>query len=223
MTFTFNAAIPQASDFIDDSQGDLLNNNIAINGIFARNHVPMIDVTNGQGRHTFVEMTNSSGIPAPAGSLQDKSGTLYTKRASSVSDLFYSNDNSTNQYQLSNVVKTSDNNRFPYFGTNTSLTAVPVSGKGNGGWTFLPGGLVMQYGLVVLAEFTSNTCAVVFPIPFSGVPYCCQVTANTGNAPLGDIFVSSSTPTATGVNVNRKSGGSGSGVTNVWWMVIGPY
>lgn len=223
MTFTFNASIPQASDFIDDSQGDLLNNNLAINGIFARNHVPMIDITNGQGRHTFVEMTNSSGLPAPAGSLQDRSGTLYTKRASSVSDLFYSNDNSTNQYQLSNVVKTSDNNRFPYFGTNTSLVAAPVNGKGSGGWTFLPGGLVMQYGFVNTTDFSSNACAVVFPLPFSATPYSCQLTINSAASPK-DLLVTVSGPSATGLTIIKKESGSGTAPINaVWWMTIGPY
>ena len=84
MTFTFSAAIPQATDFIDDSQNDLLNNNIAINGIFSRNHLPMITEGNGQGRHTFVELVNVSGMPIPAGGLKNSSGTVYTYKPTKI-------------------------------------------------------------------------------------------------------------------------------------------
>jgi hypothetical protein len=218
MTYTFNAAIPQSSDFIDDSQGDLLNNNIAINGIFARNHVPMVDVTNGQGRHTFVEMTNSAGIPAPAGSLQDKSGTLYTKRGSSVSDLFYSNDNSGNQYQISNVVKTSDNNRFPAFGKNIPLGVAPYNGFGSGGWTFLPGGLLMQYGNAPADNVFGTT--IVFPVPFSATPYSIQLIPVVDDTSTIRLSVLEGSQTALQFLTNSTKS---SHLISFYWVAIGAY
>ncbi len=223
MTFTFNNAIPQANDFIDESQGDLLNNNIALNGIFSRNHVPFINTTNGQGRHTFVEMVNTIGnvIPVPPAGLQNNSGTVYTKKAFTVSDLYYTNDNTLNEYKLTNVVTIADNNRFPYFGTNTNLTLAPVSAPGNagfGGWTFLPGGLIMQYGKVTNP---TNGQTITFPLAFTvSPPFSIQLTSVVDDNSTIRMAVLTGSETINKFEINSTGSLH---LTALYWIAIGVY
>lgn len=217
MTFTFNAAIPQASDFIDDSQGDLLNNNIALNGIFSRNHVPIVDVTANQGKHTFVEMRNTSLIPA---GLSTGEGTLYTKRnaTNNISNLFYASNNVANEYMLTNVIKTTDNARFPAFGNNVPLGAAPYNGFGNGGWIFLPGGLLMQYGNAISTDV--NGVTVVFPVPFSAIPYSIQLTPVIDDTSTIRLSVLNGSQTALQFLTNSTNS---SHLKSFYWFAIGPY
>ncbi len=86
-----------------------------------------------------------------------RNGTLYTKQISSASQLFYTPDNTTNEYQMTKV----DTANFSTFGTKTNYIA-PITTEG--GWTFLPGGLILQYGTII---GTGTSTAVVFPIPYT--------------------------------------------------------
>lgn len=113
-------------------------------GIVAEDHYGF-NVANG-GFHKQARM--------PAGSLPTgripNSGTIYVKSLGN-RQLFYVNDDTSNEYQMTRV----SNTNFSTFSTNP-------------GWTFLPGGLLLQYG-----ESTSNTSSpnaeVTFPFPFTTV------------------------------------------------------
>ena len=94
----------------------------------------------------------SAAIPSP---LAADEGTLYTKLNSSVSSLWYTPDNSTNEYQLTRTISAS----YTLFGTNTTY----VAGL-QGGWTFLPGGLLLQYGFMASPV---NNSVIQFPVPFT--------------------------------------------------------
>lgn len=57
----YNQNIPNASDFLSDSQGQLKENFQQLQTQFSKNHVPLSPNSSNNGRHTFVEMRNVTG------------------------------------------------------------------------------------------------------------------------------------------------------------------
>jgi hypothetical protein len=117
----YNPNIPQPTNLISNSQGDILGNFTAIDsgatgtGIgFSRNHVTMTDGTNG-GLHYKVDYNQPIASPTPS-----SGGTEYTKTVTNI-ELFYKN--SVADMQI----------------TNSALTT--TSGQG-----MLPGGLQIRVG-----------------------------------------------------------------------------
>lgn len=198
---TFNPNIPLPTDFISDSQADIRNNFTSINATFSRNHIPFSTVTNN-GKHTFIEMPVISTIPTPVPGLISGEGTIYTKTISAVSEIFYTPDSSGNQYQLTTTIPAA----FAKFATNTAYSTGLT-----GGWTFLPGGLLLQYGKNTGAGAVGT---IVFPIAFSDVPYSLTLTS-TRNA-------------ASSVGINAVTASqftyitSSASVTSVNFIAIGP-
>jgi len=92
-------------------------------------------------------------------------GTLYTKRISGRSQLFYTPDANNNETQLTLC----SDSTFPLFGTMTQNYNA-VGPDYFGGYTFLPGGLngalLFQYGYVD-NPINAGGKAVKFPIEFS--------------------------------------------------------
>jgi len=64
----YQANIPRPTDQISVSQGDLLNNFIAINAGFNQNHVPLTGAAGQAGQHNFVQLFPRAAAPAFAGS-----------------------------------------------------------------------------------------------------------------------------------------------------------
>lgn len=141
--------IPTGLVNLDTDYQALQNNFRQLDISFGLNHIKF-SVGPDNGKHTYVEMVNNVTIPA---GLAANEVTLYTKTTSSVTDIFVTPDNSANEYQLT----LSDSAHFASFGADINYSP-PVTGQ-NGGWTFLPGGLLLQYG-------TSTSGIVVFPIAF---------------------------------------------------------
>ena len=148
---TYDPNIPLPGDFLSDSQGDLKNNFTAADNSFGRNHVNFSVATNA-GKHKFVELLNTDPVgvtPSPPLILGE--GTCYTKsNAVPESQLFYTPDNSKNEYQLTRVL----GSQFATFGTLINNYTPQVGGGAVGtaydaGWTFLAGqspGIVQMYG-----------------------------------------------------------------------------
>lgn len=179
--------IPLPGDNLSVSQGDLKNNFGDANTSFGKNHYPFDDLTLNNGKHKFVDMPVSAAIPA---GLAAGEGTFYTKTATSESNAFYSPDNSGDEYQMTRALTA----QFTKFGTNTA-----TNGTNNGGWTFLPGGLILQYGF----NSTSGTSGIVFPFPFPTAVF--SVTTSIGTA-MG-------APTLAGFTMT--------GTSPKYWMAIG--
>ena len=211
---TFNPNIPRPTDLLSNSQGDLLANNTNLNAIFARNHIALNVATN-KGKHTFIEMPASAGIPTPVPGLIAGEGTLYTKTATSITNLFYTADAGAKQYQLTRAIDAS----FALFATNTAYVSSPVnSNTVSGGWSFLPGGMLFQYGIVTINGSPGAT-AVTYPVAFASPAYMLQVTAITSSSG-GDqtAAIRVSQGSNTGFNINSSSTGT---VTGFNWMAVG--
>lgn len=215
----FNNNIPQPGDFLSDSQQDLLINNRALDEVYDRNHYnfSVTDATT-RGKHKFIELLNRAALPAPATPLVTSSGTVYTKQTAGTgtSNLYYSNDDSGREYRLTSVVSNgSAAVAFPLLGTNTALI------NGVGGFTWLGQGVILQYGLVI----NPTLSPVTFPVVFTAPPFNIQLTP-TGSGSTSGSFpyrVESPTVTANGFSITLNIGGSGFGITGIYWSAIGTY
>ncbi len=201
---TFNPNIPRPTDLLSNSQGDLLANNGALNSTFSRNHIPLNVATNN-GKHSFVELVFSNPVGSPpAPPLSSGGGTVYTKSVSSKAQLFFSPGSSGNQYQLT----ATDQANFSTFADNTT------------GWTFLPGGLILQYGkdsISTIGSATTITFPYTFPSNVFSITFACINTQ--GNSPTANnIYVKDGSVTTSQFKaINSSSGGT----TEIYWMAIG--
>lgn len=174
---TFQPNIPLATDLISSSQDDIKQNFQALNTSWDVNHVGFNSV--GAGKHNFVEMPNQT-TPGPAGAAGQF--VIYSLDDSGQSELWYRRNNEATEYQLT--------------GKNPSITTA-----GNTfGYTFLPGGLLIQWKICSTNDtgaFGKNDgAAITFPIAFSSSPYSIQLTAErNGTTTLGLYFLN---PTASG-------------------------
>lgn len=207
----FNPNIPRPTDLLSTSQGDLLANNAALDASFGRNHVPFSTVTNN-GKHSFIEMPVSAGIPAPAPGLISGEGTIYTRSitdtlAVTSSVLYYTPDNSTNQYRLTNT-STADAAKF---GNSTAYSAGLI-----GGWTFLPGGMIMNYGFKANPV---NNDIITFARPYpTGASIFITLTAYRSNSDDKTISVEKNSITTAQFQIILSTTSTPDGV---YWQVIG--
>src|SRR3990167_4213269 len=198
----FKSNIPQPTDDLSDIQQDLLANNQQLDTSMGKNHYPFTDLTAANGKHKFVQMPiGSTAVPPfatiPPGILANE-GALYVQTSGTDSQLYYTPDVTGNEYQMTRCITAS-------FG----------SFAGAQGWTFLPGGLLLQYG-----SFNPNTAvAVTFPIPFTGVPFSVVLTQSIdNNSTFRQAAVSTGTLTNTGFTYQ---GAVSAHVNPVYYMAIG--
>lgn len=142
---TYNPNIPQPTDLLSNSQGQILANFNKANSSFGINHYPFDNGTVNNGKHLKVELPTTGAPGSVASELVLFSGTTPSLRTA----LFYQRDNSgTGPFQLTGI---------------DPLNATS-------GYTFLPGSLLIQWGQV---SPPGSGGTVIFPIPFDGVtpPY----------------------------------------------------
>lgn len=183
MAYTQN--IPQTGDSPTDSQPLILGNFQEIATAFNLNHG---DFNGGnQGKHEFVQMPEQGAAPATAAA----EGAVYTKDVSGATQLFWREESSGTEYQMTNQ---------------------QVFGSGQGSIT-LPGGLTLKYG------FDTNpgtTKTVTFTAPFASAVYSVTSTAvQPASSPDDSIHVR-----AVGV-ASFVSVWSGTGATNFYWFAVG--
>lgn len=206
--FDYNRDIPDGPNNPSEDQPDLKVNTNSIDDLINEDHYSF-GVNNG-GFHKQVRMPNSAAIP---GGLIANSGTLYTKSANGFAQLFYTNATSGNEYQLTRA----NNTNFSTFSTDGAYGTPPATFTQIGGWTFLPGGMLMQYGFFGKTGAAGTSGTIQFPIAFTTGPFSIQVTLfrNTGNQ---TISVDSATPPST---TSFKFLTSTAGSDGVYWTAIG--
>lgn len=139
---TYTPNIPQPSDIPAVSQGQILQNFQSIddgtNG-FALNHVSLTNATVGQrGKHNMMQMPEQTIVPITA----VNEGALYTKDDGTRTSLYWRQENNGTEIKITGL---------------DPLSATP-------GYTFLPGGLLIQWGTVT--AFNSGG-TVTWPIAFT--------------------------------------------------------
>lgn len=199
--------IPTGLVNLDEDYLNILHNFQQLNTTYGVNHVAFADVP-GNGKHTFVEMKDNTMIPA---GLAADEGTLYTKTNTGVTDLFYTPDISTNEYQLTRTISAS----FTRFGTNLSYGSPPVTFTQTGGWTFLPGGLLMQYGFYGKTGALGTSGTIQFPVAFTSGVF--SITNSLKRTSSGNQSVTINT-----VGLNSFTFLSSSSASDgIYWQAIG--
>lgn len=195
---TFNPSKPAPNDLLSDSQLDIQTNFSTSNTSFGLNHYSFDNLTVKNGKHKFVEMPNSA---LPVG-LAATEGTLYTKTAAAASELYYTRDASGIEIQMTGPDK-------PVATTN--------------GHTFLPGGILMQWGQITStnSSFTPllfatanidfpNNCFDVFTQPFG-----------SGNVPGGACTIEVRKSTISKTKFDWVMVTNSGEYTGFFWWAIG--
>lgn len=191
---TYTPGIPAPTDRPSVSQGQIRTNFTQLNTIFADNHYAFNDATVAlRGKHRTVILQQQAADPATTA----QQGALYTKEYSSSPNLYWRRKSS---------------------GDAILMTANYTPLKAEDGYTFLPGGLLLQWGNDhVNGELNTN---INFPVAFKGVPYSISVTlfrSSGSTTPQAFYVVNSPAPTASRFTVWKSGGGQ-----DFTWMAIGP-
>jgi hypothetical protein len=190
MTYTANT--PLISQNISVTQ-PLINANFTVLDTYTQvNHVALNAIN--AGKHKFVQMPVQTVIP---GGLTTGEGTLYTKTSGSTPELYYTPSNTSREYQLT------------YTASNTNFAAA------TNGWTFLPGGMILQYGSVA----SPTTGTVNFPITFPTAIYSIQLTlVRTSSSSVQSAYVNDASAIGPSSFAYTTTGSSNN---QLFWMAIG--
>jgi hypothetical protein len=203
---SYNPLVPTGKIKLSLDYKNLQNNFNQADATFGTNHYKFSDQTTNNGKHKFVEMVAQAKPAILAGE-----GALYTKTASSITNMFYTADAGGKEYQMTRAIDAN----FTTFGTNTNYTS---PGSTVGGWTFLPGGLLLQYGFIAPTHNPGQT-TVKFPVAFNNVAYSVQITAQvTSSGSSDDQTAAIRSVGTTSFSASTSSSGN---VIGFWWMAIG--
>ena len=109
--------------------------------------------TANKGKHKFLQMPEIvTQTPSTIPSTAADEGALYTNPGTNPTEtnLYFRAESDGQEYQLTKTVSA----QVAKFANNNEYDAGPPSLKG--GWTFLPGGLIMQFGLYDTAASSST-------------------------------------------------------------------
>lgn len=203
MPSTYDPNIPLATDNLNVSQVDILQNFQQLDTTYGINHFKFSDNTTNNGKHQFVQISEIAEGTLPAG-LVSGDETLYATKVTVGAplsfiqgELFFARGTGiANPIQMT----CGKNNQLPFNNAN--------------GATFLPGGLLIQWG-----SFNPNSSlAVVFPTPFQTAPYSIQLTGSADDNSTYRVFISTGSVTATGFTVQATIS---SHLNPIYWMAIG--
>ncbi len=210
---SYNPNIPLPTDKLSTSQGDIKDNFGQLNTIFGVDHFEFDAID--AGKHQHVNMPAKSGGTPPTTASGE--GALYTVQTGSNTDQYYTRDaDATNIYQMTRI--TNDGTEYGRFATNLNYQVGPPDLTG--GWTFLPGGMMLQYGKAITTSAGGPpNLTVTFPVAFTNVVY--SVTAvpiitsdNRRHVTIYDVA-------ADQFRCTIKDGGGSKVVGTIYWQAIG--
>ncbi len=204
--------IPQATDELSVSQGQILTNFTDANTIFGVNHTDFL--SNG-GKHKFLQMPNQ--VTNTVTTLATEAG-LYSAQGltSAVTELFFVRQGFTAGAPGANP----SNIAFTETVTTGTIGATTLSG-----WTRLPSGLLLQWGSVPITVAATGY-AVTFKMPFLSVCYGVWVqeivtnnaTHNTFQVNQAGIIAA---PPITGCTIYSKDGNGNAGTAQGIYFALG--
>jgi hypothetical protein len=172
---TYTTLIPISGDSLGSTRDRIRVNFEQIFNVNGINHVNFN--TADKGKHKFLQMPEQTSAPTTS----TNEGGFYVKEAGSTANLFFRSEGNGSEYRITSV---SDAN-ISTFGTNATYIDDHA-----GGWSFLPGGLILQYGR---RTSPGSSGTVTFPRPFP-----------SGNAPFS-IVVTNERSSARSANINNSS------------------
>lgn len=213
-SFTYTRDIPFSTNNPSNDQPIMQTNTNSIDSLIAVDHYSFGSAGNLDGFHKQVTLPISSVIPTIAanqGSVYTK--TVTTDTAHTESSLFYSPDTTGNEYQLTRTIST----QFSTFSANVAYGTPPATFSQVGGWTFLPGGMLYQYGFFSKTGALGTSGTIQFPVPFLTFVSSINMTLyrNSGNQSL--TLSSTTVPTLSNFSFLTSSAGS----DGIFWFAIG--
>lgn len=207
MSFTPN--LPATGQSLGFTKTPIKDNFAVIRSTIATNHYDVNDPL--AGKHKFSVYPSQGTDPVTT----TTEAAIYTKTLGQVNAVFRSQDSAGaggKVYQLTRAIDGS----FASFGTNNAYGTPPATFTQTGGWTFLPGGLLLQYGFYGKAGSLGSSGTIQFPIPFTNPPF--STVASLKRSSSGNQAYSiSSTPTTTQFQFLSESSGS----DGIYWYAVG--
>lgn len=199
---TYNPNIPQPADLLSVSQSDILTNFQQLDAVFDNDHYDYsfaggaaapydIAVAGDKGKHKQVTFVRASADIANAGA--DELGLFNKNTGAGAQELYLRRESG---------------------GTVIQMTAGDPTVAASGA-TFLPGGLLLQWGLAG-PYVGDSTPTINFPTAFGAVPYNIQATMlrNVSNV---DVVYVRQAPTTTNFQLRINQVGS----SQIYWMALG--
>lgn len=218
--FNYTRDIPDGPDNPSDDQPPMKENTNSTDSIIKEDHYGFNDNNGGLHKQTRMPILAAQplGLPADGGTLyvKDAETTLGTNRG----QLFFATDNvaaASNEFQITRAIPL----YFSTFGTIAPYTVgpfPPATFTANSGWTFLPGGLILQYGTYSKIGALGGAGAITFPFNFSSAVFNVTLTLQrsaSGTNPH-DVYLVGN-PSTSGFIFASNSTGS----DILYWTAIG--
>ena len=172
---SYTASIPNTGDSLGSTRVEIHDNFAQIYTVQGVNHVQYNSI--GAGKHKFLQMPEQTGTPPIT--LIDEIG-VYAAQGTfpNEANLFVEGENSGFVYQMTRL----DQALSSLFGTATQMPGYSAASKY--GWTFLPGGLILNYGNIANADAALTN--IVYAKPFQAAAFSItgqalrQITVSTG-------------------------------------------
>lgn len=200
--FDYNRDIPDGPNNPSADQPRMKTNTNSTDDIIDVDHYSFGE--NNGGLHRYVRM--------PIGAFpttQNNQASLYTD-SDGETQIFGTSDNGAKEYQLTRFIDAS----FALFGTYTNNYNAAGTDY-TGGWTFLPGGLIFQYGKVINAVTGGSAPAVPFPVAFSSACFSVQLQSVRNSSNVDALYLRTNPGTA---NFTYRLTGGG---TTFFWTAVG--
>lgn len=161
--------VPLTGQTLGNTRNPINSNFSLIQTAFSLNHYSIGSAGgSNSGKHKIVSMPQQSASPDTA-SLEIATYCLRDPN----------NPNEPNLFLVAQNSSTSPGPIYKYQLTKTITSQFAGFNARPNGWTFLPGGIIMQYGQVTSP---ATTAQIIFPFAFpNGIPFNIQLTASTNN------------------------------------------
>jgi hypothetical protein len=206
---SYNPNIPQPTDLLSDSQQDLLNNFTAANTSFGINHYAFDNGTVDNGKHKFVSLTTQgttiAGSPATAATDVAVYNRSQVGLDSGKQNLYY-------KFQ----------NQGAGIGTDVILTRFLSPVSATNGYTFIPGGFFVQWGVVTTAATSGTVTFSTANVQFPSNCFNVSITPKyTGAAPNGNATYAFDSSTLSNVKFDWTLNTNSGAYTGFYWIAIG--
>lgn len=190
----YNPLIPGPNDLASVSQGQIKDNFTELQNVIQVNHGNF--GSGDQGKHKFLQLPEQGSAPTTA-------------------------VNEAGLYALVGPVSTVTELAFRRENNGTSIVFTEAVTTANG-WTRLPSGMIMQWGLATVSTNGTAGTQVTFPIAFPTACRNVQLTQQVTAGGIYDFFSVVGTPSTTSFYAKPLTAG-GSSTTNksVYWFAIG--
>lgn len=200
---SYTRDIPFATNNPSTDQPDMQTNNNHIDDILKIDHVSFNTVGTQNGYHTVIHQAAQVADPAAIAGI----GQTYVKTVSGDQELFFESGN----------------------GIVTQLTGPDLAQAATNGYTWLPGGILLQWGRVTGAFVSGDTGTVIFATSNISFPTnCFIVTVSLGHTGTKPPEVDSFSVKSASVNklsfdwAFRGDGPFGlTAITTMFWVAIG--